>query len=331
MTRGLSRPTPEEDGCGDLHLLILPLALELLQVRGHVPSYPESEHELLTYLERIGMKRGVGILVGWLAIGCAGDPGPMGPSGPQGEPGETGERGPAGEPGAPGEPGSAGPAGPEGAPGAAGEDGEDAIDVVNVVGGVAEHAEALVIVQCTVDGQSYQLGSGTKTSDGGVLTAEHVVADAQVCDIFSEEPIRLLGSSRSFVQRGVQDQIELDVVWTEEGEEIPGLEPQLGVRPPVGAFVVVVGHPGVGANIFREHVYTTGFVTVADPAETLRQVGYGEYWAEGYATDAVAWHGNSGGPVFDESGAWIGMLVGSFNGDSHNLGPDLSLVIPLYE
>lgn len=274
------------------------------------------------------MKRRV-VVLGWILAAC-GEPGPMGPPGPPGERGEQGEPGPAGEPGAPGEPGPAGPPGVPGERGLPGADGEDGIDVANVVGGVAEDAEALVIVQCTEDGSSFQLGSGTKTSSGTVLTAEHVVHDARVCDIFSEEPIELLGTSRSFEQRGARDQVELEVAWTDEGEAITGLTPVHGVRPEVGAFVVVVGHPGVGASIFLEHVYSTGFVTAADPAETLERLGYGEYWADGYATDAVAWHGNSGGPVFDEHGAWIGMLVGSFNGDRHNLGPDLSLVIPLY-
>jgi S1-C subfamily serine protease len=93
--------------------------------------------------------------------------------------------------------------------------------------------------------------------------------------------------------------------------------------------VIVVGHPGVGASIFLEHQYTTGFVTSADPGDTLQNLGWGSYWERGYATDAVAWHGNSGGPVFDEDGTWIGILVGAFNGSARNEGPDLTLVLPL--
>ena len=115
----------------------------------------------------------------------------------------------------------------------------------------------------------------------------------------------------------------------DSGDAIEGLVPDLGVQPEVGAFVVVVGHPGVGASIFLEHQYTTGYVTSADPGSTLDNLGWGRYWEHGYATDAVAWHGNSGGPVFDEDGVWIGILVGAFNGSERNEGPDLSLVIPL--
>jgi S1-C subfamily serine protease len=53
-------------------------------------------------------------------------------------------------------------------------------------------------------------------------------------------------------------------------------------------------------------------------------------WASSWSTDAVAWHGNSGGPVFDAHGNWIGVLVGAFNGGPDNEGPDLSVVLPLF-
>ena len=244
----------------------------------------------------------------------------MGPMGPQGDPGEPGAQG---EQGVQGERGDSGEVGLQGLPG------DDGVDVVNVVGRIAEKATALVIVQCSEDGEDFRLGSGTKTAQGTVITAEHVVDDMTSCDIFSEAPITLLGTATVFTQEGARDQAELDVTWTEAGEEIVGLEPELGVQPEVGSFVVVVGHPGVGASIFLEHQYTTGYVTSADPGDTLQNLGWGRYWERGYATDAVAWHGNSGGPVFDEDGTWIGILVGAFNGSETNEGPDLSLVLPL--
>jgi S1-C subfamily serine protease len=249
-----------------------------------------------------------------------------------GLPGESGEPGAPGATGSPGEPGEKGDSGDPGTPGLQGlrgETGNDGVDVVNAVGRIAEMASALVIVQCSEDGENFRLGSGTKTARGTVITAEHVVDDMTSCDIFSEAPITLLGTTTDFTQEGARDQAELDVTWTNAGEEIVGLEPVLGVQPEVGSFVVVVGHPGVGASIFLEHQYTTGYVTSADPGDTLQNLGWGRYWERGYATDAVAWHGNSGGPVFDEDGAWIGILVGAFNGGETNDGPDLSLVLPL--
>jgi S1-C subfamily serine protease len=243
--------------------------------------------------------------------------------GAQGATGADGAQGPQGERGLPGEQGQTGL---QGLPGAAVD---NALDVPNVVGRIAEKADALVIVQCTEDGENYRLGSGTKTASGTVITAQHVVDGMTSCDLFSEAPITLLGSASEFTQQGERDQVELDVTWTDEGEAISGLTPQLGVQPEVGDFVVVVGHPGVGSSVFLEHQYTTGYVTSANPSETLEELGWGTFWEHGYATDAVAWHGNSGGPVFDVNGDWIGILVGAFNGSRQNEGPDLSLVLPL--
>lgn len=253
----------------------------------------------------------------------------MGPPGAPGEVGETGAPGQDGAQGERGEKGDSGERGEMGLQGLRGEAGEDGVDVLNIVGRIAERADALVIVQCSADGESFRLGSGTKTVSGTVITADHVIDDMTSCDIFSEAPITLLGTARDFEQEGDRDQAELGVTWTEQGETIEGLVPELGVQPEIGAFVVVVGHPGVGASIFLEHQYTTGYVTSADPGTTLQNLGWGSYWQRGYATDAVAWHGNSGGPVFDQDGVWIGILVGAFNGSSKNEGPDLSLVLPL--
>lgn len=276
------------------------------------------------------MKCRVGVLAALLAAtACEGPMGPMGPAGPAGETGADGTPGADGAPGARGEKGDSGDRGDMGLQGLRGEPGDDGVDVVNTVGRIAEMASALVIVQCSEDGRSFRLGSGTKTAYGTVITAEHVIDDMTSCDIYSEAPITLLGKAETFVQQGNRDQAELEVEWTEEGEIIEGLIPEIGVQPEVGTFVVVVGHPGVGASIFLEHQYTTGYVTSADPGTTLDNLGWGRYWEHGYATDAVAWHGNSGGPVFDEDGVWIGILVGAFNGSEKNEGPDLSLVLPM--
>lgn len=260
---------------------------------------------------------------------CAGPAGPMGPEGPAGDMGATGATGAQGLQGLQGDPGEQGDRGLPGVQGLPGAAVEEPVDVPNVVGRIAEKADSLVIVQCTADGDSYRLGSGTKTVDGTVITAHHVIDEMTSCDIFSEAPITLLGSATVFHQQGERDQDELDVVWTSAGEAISGLTPELGVQPQVGDFVVVVGHPGVGTSIFLEHQYTTGYVTSADPGATLDELGWGTYWDRGYATDAVAWHGNSGGPVFDVDGNWIGILVGAFNGGKENEGPDLSLVLPM--
>jgi S1-C subfamily serine protease len=266
-----------------------------------------------------------------LASGCEGPPGPMGPQGIQGEQGQDGAvglQGPKGDTGEPGTPLGDGSGG-QGTLTLDGNAGGYGVDVANLVGEIAEHADAFVIVQCTTDGETFSFGSGTKTDSGTVITADHVVDDHTTCDVFSESPVQHLGSVEDYAQQGSRDQMELVVDWNEAGEAIAGVEPLIGVRPALGEFIVVVGHPGVGSNLSLEHQYTTGFVTSADAAATLANLARETYWSEGYTTDAVAWHGNSGGPVFNDAGEWIGLLVGSFNGSADNTGPDLTVAIPL--
>ena len=80
-----------------------------------------------------------------------------------------------------------------------------------------------------------------------------------------------------------------------------------------------------------ETQYTSGFVTSADVSVTLSSNVFDAaiFWADGYTVDAVAWHGNSGGAVFNEKGEWICLLVGAYNGGPENEGPDLCVVIPV--
>jgi S1-C subfamily serine protease len=248
--------------------------------------------------------------------------------------GLDGAPGPAGRDGVDGTPGAPGPAGPTGSPGESGRAGTDALNATAVVEGVARSASAFVIVECTSDGTTFQDGSGTKTDAGTVITAQHVVADQSTCRVYSEAPVTLLGTATAMNQIGTEDQAELTMRWTRAGDEIAGLSPNPGVSPEVGDFVVVVGHPGLYDGIALEHQYTTGLVTAVDLQATLAEVpaleGHDQSWKGGWSTDAVSWHGNSGGPVFNENAEWIGILVGAFNGASDNEGPDLSVVIPLF-
>jgi S1-C subfamily serine protease len=200
------------------------------------------------------------------------------------------------------------------------------------VAGVVAKASAIVIIECT-DGVSYGTGSGTKTSEGTVLTAQHVVEDLPDCSIYSESPVTLLGTAKAYSQRRARDEVELTVDWTAAGASIQGLPRQLSRLPSIGDFITVVGHPGLYDGLVLEHQYTTGFVTAINLQATFAAVpalaGRDLTWAQAWSTDAVVWHGNSGGPVFDAEGDWIGILVGGFNADRHNEGPNLSVVLPL--
>ena len=241
--------------------------------------------------------------------------------------GEDGRDGAPGLPGLPGEPGAPGARGPTGATGSSARRTSD------IVAGVAAKASAIVIVECT-DGVSYGDGSGTKTSGGTVLTAQHVVDDLPDCSIYSESPVALLGTVTAYAQRAGRDEVELSVEWTAAGATIPGVSRQLSTVPSIGDLITVVGHPGLYDGLVLEHQYTTGFVTATNLQATFAAVpalsGRAVTWAQGWSTDAVAWHGNSGGPVFDADGNWIGVLVGGFNGTRDNEGPNLSVVLPLF-
>lgn len=248
--------------------------------------------------------------------------------------GLDGAPGLAGRDGVDGTSGAPGPAGPAGSPGETGRAGTNALDATAVVEGVAQSSSAFVIVECTSDGTTFQDGSGTKTDSGTVITAQHVVADQTTCRVYSEAPVTLLGTATAMNQIGTEDQAELTIRWSRVGDAISGLTRSPGVSPAVGDFVVVVGHPGLYDGIALEHQYTTGLVTAVDLQATLAEVpaleGHDQSWRGGWSTDAVSWHGNSGGPVFNENQEWIGILVGAFNGASDNEGPDLSVVIPLF-
>jgi S1-C subfamily serine protease len=263
-----------------------------------------------------------------VATVCNGTQGPPGEQGLQGAQGLQGEPGIKGADGAPGEAGEAGEAG---APELSGS----APTTAEIVGGVLSKAAAIVIVECT-DGESWGDGSGTKTDTGKVLTAMHVLDGMKACNIYSQAPVALLGSMKSFSQRGTRDEVELTINWSTQGAAISGITPTRAVTPKLGDLVTVVGHPGVYDGLSLEHQYTTGYVTATDlsatlaAVPTLKNAGLATRWAQSWSTDAISWHGNSGGPVFDAQGRWIGVLVGGFNGDSRNEGPDLSVVLPLF-
>jgi len=260
-----------------------------------------------------------------VATVCNGTPGPPGEQGLQGVQGIQGDPGAQGEEGAPGAPSETDPSELSGSSATPAE----------VVAGVAGKAPAIVIVECT-DGDTWGDGTGTKTDSGTVLTAMHVLDDMESCKIYSQAPVALLGTMKSFAQRGSRDEVELTINWSTDGSAIAGVTPTRGVIPKLGDLVTIVGHPGVYDGLSLEHQYTTGFVTATDLSATLAAVptlknsGLATRWAQSWSTDAISWHGNSGGPVFDAQGRWIGVLVGGFNGDSRNEGPDLSVVLPLF-
>jgi S1-C subfamily serine protease len=267
---------------------------------------------------------------GGLVLVLDGEEQPAVCNGARGADGQDGVDGASGIPGRDGASGSRGLTGATGERGASGANGADPSAMVEAI---ANSAGAIVIVECT-DGVITGYGSGTKTTTGTVITAEHVTNAMTTCSVYSEAPVTVLGAATFVSQRGARDQVELTVSWNATGEAVQGLIPHLNVAPSLGALVAVVGNPSLYDGSALEHQYTTGLVTATNLASTLSTVpllaGKATSWESSWSTDAVAWHGNSGGPVFNAAGEWVGILVGAFNGGPDNEGPDLSIVLPLF-
>jgi len=259
-----------------------------------------------------------------VATVCNGENGRDGAEGPQGGQGIQG---------IPGTDGTDGSNGAVGAVGATGAPGGDALTPSSIISTIASRASSVVLLVCS-DGVGSFAGSGTKTNSNTLLTAMHVIDGMTTCTVYSEAPVTDLGNVTTFLQHGQADLVELEVAWTPAGAAIDGIAPTLGAQPAIGDLVTVVGHPSLYDGLALELQYTSGFVTATNLSATVANVpalaDRAVLWAQAWSTDAVAWHGNSGGPVFDDQGSWIGILVGGFNGDADNTGPDLSVVLPLF-
>lgn len=284
-------------------------------------------------------------------VGCQGEPGQIGATGNVGATGQQGLQGLSGEQGLTGEQGvdgldgstgEVGARGSQGLQGLQGITGEKSVDIVDVLTSIGAQSEAIVYVECLLEEGSVH-GSGTKTVDGQVITAHHVVEDSEQCFILHGSPVELLGEVTAVAQLGERDQVTLEVDWNDEGLAIVGLEPKINARPGLGDFLVVAGHP----SVLLERQFTVGSVTSTGleatfaPAAPLPE-GEGEggevdgtilaeedphpphiYWTNAWATDAISAGGSSGGPVFNSAGEWIGLLVAGFT------NVDLGVVIPV--
>lgn len=170
------------------------------------------------------------------------------------------------------------------------------------------HRDSVVLVR-TDEG----LGSGVVIDDrGSVITNAHVVKDQATVLVQTYHGTVVRGR----VERAKPDadlalirSSASDVAW------VPMAWPQQ-VEPGVGSTIYVIGHPvGLGWTL------TEGIVSGVRPAG---QVGP----FEAYQIDAAVSPGNSGGPVLDSAGNWVGVV------SSKLVGPGLeniAFVIPVAE
>lgn len=235
----------------------------------------------------------------------------MGPSGLNGRDGEQGEIGPEGKQGLEGQPG---------------KDGQQPEEFIDIVDKILPFRSSIFLVLCcdSVSGLCSQ-GSGVKGQEGYVYTATHVVAGADTCEIYSQNPVVLQEVSSLFYTTSPAPTDFAAIAVSVPG---PVVEVVRNYFPVIGEPVVVVGTPAWGDLPLLEGQFTFGYVTASEINTTLSQMAIGN-WPNAWTTDAVAWHGNSGGPVFNHEGRLIGILVGGTNGAGLNNGPDLSIVLPI--
>ena len=252
----------------------------------------------------VGVMGATGTMGPWVLWATPGVPGSMGA---MGAPGQAGGPGPTGARGA------AGPAGPTGATGTAAAQG-----LVNQV--VGHRSSILKIVCETAAGVSH--GTGTKTPDGFVITAQHVMEGCTAVQFFSEG-VDVGGAANVFQPVAGRDLVVLgDIEWNAKGTALAGVPFFEGYRPKIGDTTLLASYPGA---ILSDVQFSLGQVTdddVLSSIETARKA----YWSGAFMTDSDGTHGLSGGPMFDQAGRWVAIVVAQFE----NPDPvDLRIMIPI--
>ena len=184
---------------------------------------------------------------------------------------------------------------------------------------------------------SKSTGSGFNFSeDGWILTNAHVVLkkDARtelvlasslvlqsretVHVVFSTEMERRPAEVHDWVATDRKDLALLKIDPFEGMPHITGIDTAL-VRPPLGTEVFLLGFP-LGRRALQE-----GKTVIASVFRGIVSRSVAEY----LQVDAAVHPGNSGGPVIDDDGEVIGVVVGMQRIDDVQAAPDIGYIIPI--
>lgn len=154
---------------------------------------------------------------------------------------------------------------------------------------------------------SYASGSGVYIGDGYVLTARHVVEDCNNYYIEFNSGIKLTSEKAYY-----GGDCDLGIILCNQLINVPVVEFADYNDLYVGQRVYVSGNP------FGHHNVTFGIISGLNRKIEM----FGNCFL--MTVDAQAWPGNSGGPVIDEEGKLVGILVGGHHGYD-----GLSIVIPI--
>ncbi|TPJ86973.1 MULTISPECIES: serine protease [unclassified Mesorhizobium] len=186
-------------------------------------------------------------------------------------------------------------------------------------------ASALCVVGCATGIQSSapvagssvrielptSLGSGVYIGNGVIITAAHVVDGAPQSRVEVQPGVTISGPQ---TVRLISDQGDVqtgEVLWLNKEYDIAAIRPANARRfaaaglacrePDLGEALVAEGNPA-GVKFIQMHGYVSG-----DTRPFLPN------WKSGFVTDMTVISGMSGGGVYDQFGAVIGITVGAFD------------------
>jgi serine protease Do len=152
-------------------------------------------------------------------------------------------------------------------------------------------------------------GSGFFIQGGYIVTNNHVVADAKSLNVVLQDGRELVGTVV-----GTDPRTDLAVVKVEGGNLPSGLPWGDSTRARPGDNVFAIGAPFGLAN-----TVTAGIVSAR--GRDIRSGSYDDY----IQVDAPINQGNSGGPLFDQSGAVIGVNSAIYTPSGGNVGIGFSI------
>ena len=159
------------------------------------------------------------------------------------------------------------------------------------------------------DGSS---GTAIHLADGSVISAQHVVVGATEVELED-------ASGQRTPAKVVRVEPDVDLALLQPAATLPGAGLLKTAPPAPGTSVYTVGHPMSGPPVVSRGVLS-GTTTRGLLGRSRRTY---------LVTDAVVQPGHSGGPLVDEHGGLIGVLVGGFGPSSGAQG--FGLVLPVQQ
>lgn len=162
------------------------------------------------------------------------------------------------------------------------------------------------------------MGSGVVIDAGGlVLTNAHVALMSRHVAVVFPDGRRVLGK-----RLGIYFPRDLALIQLPEGN-YAAVEPARIGSTTVGDWVVAYGHPG-GIKPDGQPTFSAGQITGSVAADGAQVMGLLNY-AGGIETDISIYSGNSGGPLFDLDGRFLGIngAANRLSGASFTLGLDI--------